>query len=107
MLGFRCGVVRRSTGGSSFDGFRVKGVGVTFFRCWDILGLLGTLGGLPRRAGLGVGFWDVGLGVLIVMIESRHRSWEGGGVSGQGLFIVVVGSLRRRVRGNSAGGDGS
>ncbi len=80
-----------------FDKLRANGLGdrgrawfwAGFFRCWDILGLFRTLGGLPRPACVGVGFWDVGLGVPIVILESRHRCWQGGKCQ-WGLWIFEV-----------------
>ena len=73
-------------------GFWIGGLdgwdGVRFFRCKDILGLIRTWGWLSRPVGPGFGFWGLGLGLVVIMLESRHRKWQGASVSDLGVVGV-------------------
>ena len=95
----RRGVVRPSTWlrtsglavGGWFGGLTMNG---RFLRCWDFWGLSGTWGWLSWPVGPGGGFWGLGLCLSIVMVESRHRKWQGAIVSDLCGAGCLVGLLR-------------
>ena len=64
------------------------------FECRDFWGLFRTWGWLAGPVGPGVGFWRLGLGLIVTMLESRHRKWQGASVSD---FWGVRGFVRPSV----------
>ena len=67
-------------------GERIFGAGTFwgFLRHW-----VGCLG----RSVRGLDCWGLGLGLAVIMVESRHRKWQGVNVSGSGSFDCRWGEL--------------
>ena len=61
---------------------------------FKVRGLSGTWGWLSWPGGPGGGFWGLGLCLSIVMVESRHRKWQGAIVSDLCGAGCLVGLLR-------------